>query len=50
VLHAGQALQLRLEALALRVLGHIPRIPGVRELPGIVVESLDALVRGGSRR
>jgi len=46
VLHAEQALQLRLEALALRMLGHIPRIHGARELPGIVVESLDALVRG----
>jgi len=48
VLHAEQALQLRLEALALRMLGHIPRIHGVRELLGIVVESLDALIRGTS--
>jgi len=46
VLHAEQALQLRLETLALRMLGHIPRIRGVRELLGIVVESLDALIRG----
>jgi len=44
--HAEQALQLRLKALALRILGYIPRIHSVRELLGIVAKSLDAVGRG----
>jgi len=46
--HAEQALQLRLKALALRILGYIPRIHSVRELL-VVAKSLDAVGRGRPR-
>ncbi len=38
---AEQALQLRLEALLLRILGHVLRGHGVRELLGLLVKALE---------
>jgi len=46
VLLAGQALQLRLKALSLRMLGYVPRLHSMRELLGLVARSLDAIGRG----
>jgi len=45
VFNAEQALQLRLKALHLRMVGYMPRLHSVRELFGVIVKILEGLGR-----
>jgi len=45
VFNAEQALQLRLKALHLRMVGYVPRLHSVRELLGVIARILEGLGR-----